>query len=207
VRLAGAGPAVRSATRDALGVGAHEFMFLFAGRLQPVKDVGTLLAAVAQLPAVLRQSVRVCLAGDGPERGALEEQARRDQIGDVVRFLGARSDVPALLAAADAFIMTSITEGQPMALIEAMAARLPCIATSVGGIPRLLGDGAGILVSARDVAGVARAMAEVVGDAALCTRLSAQGFEKVAARHDLARVIDAYLSCLGLPAAAPAANP
>jgi glycosyltransferase involved in cell wall biosynthesis len=199
VRLAGADAAVRSRARAALGIGEQHFMFLFAGRLQPVKDVGTLLSAVAQLPPETRGRVRLCLAGDGPERAALEAQARRDSLEDLVHFLGARSDVPVLLAAADAFIMTSITEGQPMALIEAMAARLPCVATSVGGIPRLLGE-AGLLVPARDHAGVAQAMTRVVSDAGLRARLSSQAFEKVAARHDLARVTDTYLSCLGLPA-------
>ena len=77
-------------------------------------------------------------------------------------FLGVRRDVRNLLAAADAFVMTSVTEGQPMALLEAMAAGLPCIATRVGGIPALLEGGAGILTDPSSPQETALAMMEVL---------------------------------------------
>ena len=100
--------------------------------------------------------MRLWIAGDGPLREALQAEATRLGLIASLDFLGARRDVPQLLQGADALVMTSITEGQPMALLEAMAAGLPCIATEVGGIPGLLNNGAGLLVPSRDPVAVAQ---------------------------------------------------
>jgi glycosyltransferase involved in cell wall biosynthesis len=110
---------------------------LSAGVLAPHTGVHLLLEALAdpRLPAALTLQV----AGDGPERAALERQARRAGLADRVRFLGFRTDVPQLLAEADAFVLPSLLEQQPLALIEALGAGLPCLATDVGGVADQLG--------------------------------------------------------------------
>ena len=77
------------------------------------------------------------LVGNGSERATLESLCQSLSLATTVTFLGERSDVQELLNVADAFVMTSRTEGLPMALIEAMAAGLPCVATAVGGIPSI----------------------------------------------------------------------
>jgi glycosyltransferase involved in cell wall biosynthesis len=198
VRVRTRDDATRTATRDLLGVTPEDFVFLFVGRLQPVKDVGTLLEAMALLPKGVADTVRVVVAGDGPERQRLAAQVDALGIAARVSFLGARKDVDKLLMAADAFIMTSITEGQPMALIEAMAAGVPCVATAVGGIPTLLRDGAGVLVPPSQPADVAQAMVEVATDRELRVACVSAAQSRVLAAHSLDKVTDAYLAELGL---------
>jgi glycosyltransferase involved in cell wall biosynthesis len=110
---------------------------LFVGLLVPRKGVHLLLEALTdpRLPG----DVTLRVAGDGPEREALEAQAARLGLADRVEFLGFRSDVPKLLADSDAFVLPSLLEQQPLVLIEAMGAGLPCLATDVGGVADLLG--------------------------------------------------------------------
>lgn len=204
VRYRSATPDQRAAMRAACGVEPGQFAFLFVGRLQPVKDVGTLLRAFALLATQARERARLLIAGDGPERANLEALAGSLGIAPQVSFLGPRGDVPELLTAADAFIMTSITEGQPMALIEAMAARLPCIATNVGGIPALLDEGAGIVTPPSSPPDTAAAMARVMESPELRAASVAAALRRIEARHSLERVVDAYLDALGV--APPAAS-
>jgi glycosyltransferase involved in cell wall biosynthesis len=128
-------------------------------------------------------------------------EARRDSLGlhDHVKFLGARNDVANLLIAADAFVMSSRTEGLPMALLEAMASGVPCVATEVGGIPELLGDQRGLLVPPGDPERLAEAMTSITRSENLRAQLSSKALERVRASYALAPVVDKYLRLLGLP--------
>ncbi|PID54140.1 MAG: glycosyl transferase [Micrococcales bacterium] len=112
---------------------------LFVGLLVRRKGVHMLLDALA---AALRDSPGLLLdvAGDGPERAALQEQAQRLGLGEAVRFLGFRSDIPQLLATHDALVLPSSMEQQPLVLIEAMAAGKLIVATATGGIVDMLRD-------------------------------------------------------------------
>ena len=125
-------PRVPRICAGSLGLTPDTFAFFYVGRLNPIKDLGTLLDAFAALPGDISFRSSLYLVGDGPDRAMLE--ARRDALGlrERVAFLGARSDVAEVLMAADAFVMSSISEGLPMALLEAMAAGVPCIATAAG---------------------------------------------------------------------------
>ena len=192
-------PTRRAEVRQMLGLAPGEFVFLFVGRLQPVKDVPTLLQAFGQLVAQRPNGMRLLLAGDGPERPALESLARELAIDGRVSFLGARRDVRDLLAAADAFVLTSVTEGQPMAIIEAMASHVPCVATAVGGIPALLADGAGLLAPPANPAQFAAQMAALVDSDKLRNALTDAAASRVARDHSLDAVLDAYLDALELP--------
>jgi glycosyltransferase involved in cell wall biosynthesis len=144
--------------------------------------------------------MRLFLAGNGSERPALEAQCRSQNLAGTITFLGERSDVQELLNMADAFVMTSRTEGLPMALIEAMAAGLPCVATAVGGIPAVLSDGTGILVPPEDPDAVAEALTRLADDDSLRGQLAERALHKVQLQYGLQPVVNAYLELLGLPA-------
>jgi glycosyltransferase involved in cell wall biosynthesis len=185
--------------RQKLGITAGVLAFFYVGRLDPIKDLGTLLDAFAALPPEVSRRSRLYLVGEGTERAKLE--AKRDALGlaERVILLGARNDVSELLLAADAFVMSSISEGLPMVLLEAMAAGVPCVATAVGGIPRLLGSDRGLSVPAQDSAALASAMASVAQSPELRARLVANAKEKLRKNHAFDAVVDRYLELLGLP--------
>jgi glycosyltransferase involved in cell wall biosynthesis len=190
----------RIRVRKALGVDDSTFVCLYVGRLEAVKDLGTLLKAVGRLSESVRRTIRVFLAGEGSERAALEALLRSLNLEGTVTFLGARSDIHELLNMADAFVMTSRTEGLPMALIEAMAAGLPCVATAVGGIPAVLSSDAGIVVPPDNPDAVAQALMQLAGDEFLRRQFAERAVRKVRSQYGLEPVVTAYLELLGLPA-------
>jgi glycosyltransferase involved in cell wall biosynthesis len=149
---------------------------LAVGRLHEPKDFVTLVRAV---PSLEPGSVRVRIAGDGPDRAAIEDEIAQLGLDGAVELLGARDDVAALLAQADVFVLPSRSEGMPMSVLEAMAAGLPVVASAVGGMPELVRDGeTGALVPAGDPAALARALAPLVTDAELRARLGRGGRER-----------------------------
>lgn len=144
-------------------------LFLTVARLDAQKGHDVLLRAAALVPGV-----QFALAGEGPERSSLEEFTAELGLGDRVRFLGSRTDVPALLATADAFVLSSHVEGSPLAILEAMAAGKPVIATAIGGTDEVVEHGqTGLLVPQGDVEALAAAMRELAEDSALRMRLGA----------------------------------
>ena len=149
----------------------------YLGRLAPQKDVGTLLAAFARLPA----GPQLLLVGDGPDRAALQRLAQR--CGGRVQFTGfvPHAQVPAVLQHVDLLVLPSLYEDLSSALIEAMAAGLPVVATRVGGTADLVRHGVnGLLVAPRDPAALAAAISQVLADPVAAARMSA------AARHTAA---------------------
>ena len=143
---------------------ADAFVWLAVGRLDTQKDYPNLLRAVAALPQEVARPVRVLVAGAGPELDAL--QALAADLGlppERVRFLGPRTDVPALMSAADGFVLSSAWEGLPMVLLEAAGSRLPLVATDVGGNAEIVREGGGgLLVPAGDAPALAGALARVM---------------------------------------------
>ncbi len=147
---------VRQAARAEL-LGDHTGpLVLSVGRVERVKGFDDMITAFRTVASQQPQAV-LAIAGDGSLREGLELQARRAGLEGRVRLLGERSDVPTLLAASDLFVMSSHSEGLPFALLEAMAAGLPIVATRVGDIPRALGT-AGALVPPGEPAELAAAM-------------------------------------------------
>jgi glycosyltransferase involved in cell wall biosynthesis len=131
----------RLAARRALGIPPEARVVAFVGRLSVEKAPEVLLRAARGT------GTRVLVAGDGPLRSSLETEAADEE----VRFLGFVTDVEQVLAAADVLALPSRTEGLPMAALEAMAAGVPVVASAVGSLPEVLGDGAGVLVPPGDV--------------------------------------------------------
>jgi len=135
-----------------------EFVWLAVGRLAPAKDYPNLLRAFAEARS-WRGDARLWIAGDAAiGQIAILQQIRSELgIGDCVRWLGLRRDIPALLDAADAFVLSSAWEGMPLAVGEAMAMQKTVVATDVGGVRELVGD-AGVVVPAKDSSALAEAM-------------------------------------------------
>jgi glycosyltransferase involved in cell wall biosynthesis len=138
----------------------------WVGRLVPIKSVGTLLEALTHMGADRGQPT-VLLVGDGPERAALTEHAKRLGIQSRVQFTGYVEDLSPFLDRMDVFALPSLHEGAPMALLEAMAAGVPGVAARVGGIPEMIGESrAACLVDGHDPVAWARAIEGVLSDRA-----------------------------------------
>jgi len=131
--------------RQRLGAADGDLVLLSTGRLSPQKDHLTLLSAFAE---VLSQfpNAKLWIAGTGDLRTRLEEVASDLGLGQQVQFLGARPDVPALLAASDVFVMSSAWEGLPLGLLEAMVQECAVVSTDVGDVRAVVSKGAGLLV-------------------------------------------------------------
>jgi glycosyltransferase involved in cell wall biosynthesis len=147
----------RVLTRTAMEV-KEEFVWLTAGRIAPAKDYPNLLRAFALVRAV-RPEAQLWIAGGGSSAGVKQFSVFGVERGLVqqARWLGLRRDVPALLDAADGFVLASSWEGMPLAVGEAMAMEKPVVATDVGGVRELVGD-AGVVVAAGDSAALGEAM-------------------------------------------------
>jgi glycosyltransferase involved in cell wall biosynthesis len=157
---------------------------LRVGRLRAPKDFITLVRAVAALPA---GSARLRIAGDGPDRGALEEELARLGTAGTVELLGTRHDVDELLADSDVFVLSSDSEGFPMSVVEAMAAGVAVVAGAVGGVPEAVVDGeTGLLVPPRDIAALAGALDALAGDPARVAAMGEAGRRRAEERFDIA---------------------
>lgn len=145
----------RAATRSALGLTPDTFAWLAVGRMEEQKDYPNLLAAAAR---ALGPDDRLLVVGDGVLRPEVERRLAAHGLGDRVRLLGIRTDIPDLMRAADAFVMGSAWEGLPITLLEASASALPIVATDVGGNDQIVRPGQGFLPPARDAQALADAM-------------------------------------------------
>jgi glycosyltransferase involved in cell wall biosynthesis len=152
----------RRATLKAEMDAGENFVWLTAGRIAPPKDYPNLLRAFALVTAA-RSDTRLWVAGEGnvDEVSGLARLARELGLTGRVRWLGLRRDLPALLDAADAFVLASAWEGMPLALGEAMAMEKPVVATDVGGVRELVAD-AGMIVPAKDSSALAAAMLRII---------------------------------------------
>lgn len=157
-------------------VGQNDIIFACVGRLNPQKNHRLLLNALARV-VPKAPSIRCLIVGDGGLESELREQTAALSLEDRVSFLGMRSDIPEILAAADASVLSSDWEGNPLAVMEAMAAGKPIVATSVGGVPELVPEGAGLLVPPKDVEALAQAMYQLASDPGLRIRMGSAAFE------------------------------
>ena len=175
--------------RARFGVGPDEFVVGYVGRLVPIKDLSTLVAGFqAALGDVPR--ARLIIAGDGPVRSQLAQQAERLGIADRVKFIGWTEQLVDLYGALDVCVLTSLNEGTPVAAIEAMAAGTAVIATAVGGVPDVVVDGrTGLLVPPRDASKLAAALAMLARDPGKLRDLAESARREVADRFSSDRLI------------------
>jgi glycosyltransferase involved in cell wall biosynthesis len=183
--------------REQLGASETRPLVLTPARLDAQKGHSTLFEAIAQVPDAV-----FVLAGEGPEREPLEALAAQLGIGERVRFLGRRDDVPQLLAACDIFALPSLYEGSSLAVLEAMAAGAPVVSSAIGGTDELIEDGSsGLLAPPGDAQALAAALRRLLDDPDLRESLAARARERV--ERDLtrermaARVTGVYRELLG----------
>jgi len=171
--------------RAELGLAREARVILAVGRLVHNKGQTHLLDA---MPTILRgvPSAILVLMGDGPDRGVIEQRVAREGLGHAVRLTGARSDVAAHLALAEIFTLVSASEGVPLALLEAMAAARPIVATAVPGIVDIIEpERTGILVPFADPGALAQALLGLMEDQALARQYGANAQQEVRARYDI----------------------
>jgi glycosyltransferase involved in cell wall biosynthesis len=185
--IQGQGSGIRSQWRAC----ASSFVVIQVARFDPIKNHLLAIDAMARL-------VRTCphaqlwLVGDGPERGRIEAAISAQGLADHVRLLGEHRNVPALLAAADAALLTSNSEGIPLILIEAMASGLPLVSTNVGGVSELVKhDREGWLAPSGDAAAIAQHLWRLVHLPAERHRLGDAGRQR-AASFTAQRMVQEY---------------
>jgi glycosyltransferase involved in cell wall biosynthesis len=166
--------------RDRHGIPRHAYVVGIVARLSPVKDHSLLFSAVARLPA----DSWLAVVGDGPLRRQLESEASSRGLSSRVRFLGAALGQTNLHAPFDVSVLCSKDEGFPNAIVEAFAAARPVVATSVGGVPDIVEDGAnGLLVPSGDAEALSNSLMRLRSDRALRERYGENGHRRVAEHH------------------------
>ncbi|MBW3550424.1 MAG: glycosyltransferase [Proteobacteria bacterium] len=201
------GLAQREILRAEVGVPAGRVFALFVGRLVPQKNLPCLIKAMAMLPPSQRPWLG--LVGDGPLRRQAQRLATASGVALDMRFFGERDDATRLMQGADFLVLPSHFEGLSNALLEAMAAGCPAIASAVGGTPELIEhERTGLLFAADDAHGLASNMARLCADGATRSKLSLQARDYVARTYGIAAMVAAtaavYERCLAPTSRRPA---
>jgi glycosyltransferase involved in cell wall biosynthesis len=186
--------------RRELGIGDDEQLVVAVGSLVERKGHMVLLRALAQLEREgLPRSWHVAIAGRGELEGALKAFVAESGLVGRAHVLGHRDDVPDLLAAADIFTMPSLWEGLPVAMLEAMFACKPVIASACSGIPEAIESGRhGLLVPPGDQDALAAALRRLITSTEFRTRLGGAGRDRAAERFSVAGMVDAYERTYGI---------
>jgi glycosyltransferase involved in cell wall biosynthesis len=185
----------REAARAQLGLPAASFIVGIVSRVALCKGHLVLLDAFARVLSE-RPGAVLLIVGTGPELPAVS--ARIQELGSAgpVIVLGERRDIPCILAALDVLCLPSEMEGMPMTVLEAMAARLPVVASNVGGIPEIVDHGrTGLLVPPRSVDDLAAALLQVAGDPARAREMGRAGRRKLLQAFSLDNALAAYEQC------------
>jgi glycosyltransferase involved in cell wall biosynthesis len=179
-------------TRDdaiaALGLPLDGRYVAIVARLVPIKDVPTFLRALGRVTEAL-PDVRGLVIGDGPERRAIEGIARDLGLQERCRFLGWRADLPNVYAASEVVALSSLNEGSPVSVIEAMAAGRAIVASAVGGVPDVVGKETGMLVASGDDRGFADALLTLLADPERRAELGRNGREIALRRFGIDRLV------------------
>jgi L-malate glycosyltransferase len=183
----------RRRARQQLGLDDRAFVVATVARLDPVKDLMTLFEAFAKVRLRV-PSAQLLVVGDGPEGDRLAARAAQADLAGSVHMTGYRSDVRALLPAADVYTSSSISEGVSITILEAMAAGIPVVATSVGGTPEVLPEesAGGILVPCRDPERLASAIASLALDQRQRAVMAAAGRRRLESQFTIDRMVDDY---------------
>ncbi len=182
----------RERIRSEFKFAATDLVAVLVARLHSLKDHQTALRAVdaarKQIPGL-----RLLLVGDGDQRAAIEETICKRGLEECVTLAGTREDIADLLAASDVFLMSSISEGIPLTVIEAMAARRPVVSTSVGGLPELVEHGvSGFLAPSGDDAQLAASLIELYRSPALRNQMADVAAKSAREKFSLDGMLDSY---------------
>jgi glycosyltransferase involved in cell wall biosynthesis len=184
----------RSSLRSELALGSDTQVVVAVGNLYPVKGHRYLLEALGLLRSRLPR-LHVAIAGRGELEGELRARAEALGVGHRFHLLGLRSDIGNVLAGADVVVLPSLSEGVPLALLEAMLAARPIIASAVGEVPTVLDRGnAGVLVSPGDAAALANALEALLSDPARAQRLSLAAAARANGEYSFERMMERYIA-------------
>jgi glycosyltransferase involved in cell wall biosynthesis len=187
----GAAAGERAAVRAELGIPGDAWVVGSVGRFAVEKNYPLLVRAAAPL---LGPNARLLFVGDGTEAGKIRAEIEACGVAPFVSLAGVRHDVPRCLAALDVFALSSNFEGLPLCVLEAMAAGLPVVATSVGGLPTLIEDGVtGFLVPAGDPKALEQALSRLRDDRALARAVGERGRAQVARVYGSDSMVRRYL--------------
>jgi glycosyltransferase involved in cell wall biosynthesis len=174
--------------RAELGAGDEDVLFTYTGRLAPIKRPDRMLRALA-IARAEGAPVRVVVVGDGEIRSEMERLAAQLGCAESVQFLGYRRDLTRIAAGSDAALLTSDSEGTPVALIEAAAAGRPAVATDVGGVADIVVEGCGLLAPPGDEKAIAANIALLAGDMASRRQMGERARKHVRGRYAPARLL------------------
>ena len=179
----GSAPAETVALRDSLGIPAGRKVVLIVGRLSKEKDHLTLIRALSRLQS--RIDPHLLIVGEGPNRSSIEQEIARLGLAEHVTLTGHQPSAEPYYRIADLAVLSSLSEGSPNALLEAMAAGVPAVATAVGGIPEIVQDGeSALLVQPSDLEGMSAAMARLlIDEPSLALQLAERSRTLVRERH------------------------
>ena len=176
--------------RSAIGLPTEVALIGVLGRLVPIKDHSTLFHAMLEVP-----EAHLAVLGDGELRSSLESLARALHIADRVHFMGWWLDVATALADVDVVALSSRNEGTPVALIEALAASRPVVASNVGGVRHVVQDGeTGSLCPAGDAVALGQLLSRALNDLATAARMATEGRRRVAERFGADRMVADHLA-------------
>ncbi len=187
-------PGNAAGTRQSLGINVDTPLIVCAARLEREKDVASLISAVKIMRETI-PNVRCLVAGEGAERNALAAQIVALGLEDSVALLGFRADAPALMAAADVFVLPSLAEPFGLVLLEAMALGRPVIATRAGGPLEIVMDGeTGFLVPPSSPAALAEALKRLITNPALARQMGENGQARFQAQFTVSKMAQATLA-------------
>ncbi len=177
------------ALRDEMGLGASRVVGIVA-KLSPVKGHDHFLRAAARIRERC-DDVTFLVVGDGPLRADLESLTDELGLADAVRFVGVREDIPEVLGLMDVFVLSSLSEGAPNVILEAMAAGVPVVASNVGGVPDMVRDGeTGRLVEPGDPDALADAVLDILNDETSAGLMGRLAQSVVRAEHNIEDVVE-----------------
>jgi glycosyltransferase involved in cell wall biosynthesis len=174
-------------------LGVEGFVWLAVGRFDPQKDYPNMLQAFARV-VHKHLNTMLLIAGDGPLRKTMENMTRELGVEKHVKFLGIRRDIPQLMNAADAYVMSSEWEGMPMVLLEASACGLPIVATNVGGNAEIVLDGqTGLLVPPKSPEALSQAMLRMMDlPEEVREKMGKQARKHIESNFSLDRIVDCW---------------
>lgn len=179
--------------RRRLRLAAQDPLLVFSGRLSPEKGVDLLLSAMERLVGA-RPRLTLVVLGCGPEEPRIRARVARIGLASNVHLLGFQRDVYPFLREMDFAVLPSLSEGMPLAILEAYAARKPVVATRVGGVPEVVDHGlTGLLVPPRDPIALAEAMEELIRDRERAAAMGEAGARRLAAEFTVKAQTDRYL--------------
>ncbi|MCI5147395.1 MAG: glycosyltransferase family 1 protein, partial [Candidatus Electrothrix sp. AR3] len=184
---------IRKKIRQELGIGLGILLIGSFGRISPEKGQKYFIAAAAQVLKKIPDA-RFLILGDGFQGDEMKAYAASIGIADSMTFLGFRKNIAEFYSALDLFVLPSLLEGTPMALLEAMSTELPVVATRVGGVGRIIRDGEnGVLVSSANIEELARAMTQLLQNPVEAKKMAEDALQTIAERYSSQKMTDACM--------------